>query len=209
MKYILLGDNKKFSTTIPDQLEQINLTKDIVICCPDIDEKTGNPDILFTVDEFIVHNREDLTPNTSIGNIYIYQPRFKFSIPYGIKYNPQSNIPGLEISNREFDKIYGYDLSKKEPLLYENIKIEFNENELCDYICYLKFKYYLKEYNRNVLLSYLKNNKSNGYQINKWTEMLNFHFTKSIIGSENFNGEVYIIYSSYIYINFPNFGNSK
>lgn len=200
MKSIVISDSGSVTSDIVDAVCNIDMTRDVVICCPHW--KTGRKkDADLDVDSFVFRNYTDLRPNDE--RVYTFYPRVKMSVPKGLKpsFNITSQIQGLHITENSVTKIEGVELNSTW------IEDEFPINVMGitgTYTLYTKFIFQLKEYQRALF----SKNKFVGFRIPLDTNIINMYLMAHFFGENTFNpgfyGEVYLIYSNNAYQNFPN-----
>lgn len=201
--------NQKETELAVNELEEIDLTKDGVICVPsiDLDENPNLLEVEFNGYGFNLYNAFNLRLSKNYNFEFI--PRVRLCIPNGLKLEVKSLIPGINCVQSNYDCLQGIIL--KDYQIIPNLNnLIFYANE-CDYQFYNKCEFILKEYDRDLFIKYSQTEFNTTTRININTPIIHFDFLTTFIGN-GYNpkyNEIYIIHSDYIYSNLPDLGGFK
>ena len=201
MHEITIDNNGNVNCDVTAELCNIELTQDIIICCPYSDPLNPN-DIQYDVDDFIMKTRSDLRPDRD--NTYMFYPRAKITVPNGLYLQTNCVIPGMNIIHKDIEKIRGVELNVELPASKDQMQIEISAVK-GEYTYYKKLVYYLKEFNREMFLGGI-GNRHGGIRVPNDINIMTMYFVETFVGGARpFFNEVYIIRSDYLYSRFPDF----
>ena len=201
MHEIVIDEWGNVNCDLQTELCNIELTQDIIICCP-YSAPTAPLDIEYDVDDFIMRSRNDLRPDRD--NTYMFYPRAKIIVPNGLYLQTNCCIPGMHMIHKDIEKIRGIELNMELPHNESNIKFEISAVK-GEYTFYKKMVFYLKEFNRDMFLKGI-GNRHGGIRIPNDINIMTMYFVETFVGGERpYFNEVYIIRSDYLYSRFPDF----
>lgn len=205
MKYININDDDKtYKTDIVEQLCEIDLSKDVIICYPNRDNGEIYDDIVFGTDKFNLYNVFTL-PLLDSEEFQFY-PRIRICAPDGLILHFESKIPGIHIVEKNIEQIKGFEINQN--LELNNLTLNIISSNNKSYNLYSKFIFYLKEYHRKRFLEFINKSKSPHNKILNYNHILDMYFGYSFLGQIEYNfNEIYLIQSNYIYFNLPNLGS--
>ena len=204
MKIITIDDNdqKIQSSDIVQDLIEIDLSQDVVVCTPNSEDTQFN-DVTFNGSGISAFNRFNIKYDKYAN--FTFCPRLKMSIPNGLYPNYLSKIPGLFVIKTDPTEFEGIEVNTPSHLLDKNPNMTCMASTM-NYKCITKIEFTLHEYNRDMFIKYA-NEKFNSIQLVAQNNLVDVMFLKTFIGVESvLYNSFYIIRSSYIYNNFPNFG---
>ena len=207
MKIITIDDNdqKIQSSDIVQDLIEIDLSQDVVVCTPNSEDTQFN-DVTFNGSGISAFNRFNIKYDKYSN--FMFCPRLKMSIPNGLYPTYTCKIPGLFVIKTDLTDFDGIEVNSPAHLLDKNPNLTYVASTM-NYKCITKFEFTLHEYNRDMFIKYA-NEKFNSIQLMAQNNLIDIMFLKTFIGVESMlYNNFYIIRSTYIYNNFPNFGGFK
>lgn len=213
MKEIFISKENQYdpqeSALAVNDLEEINLNKDIIISTPSIDKEDQSffNDVDFNGYGFNIKNCYNLRLSKSYT--FEFVPRVRLCIPNGLKLIITSLIPGLACIHSNYNTLQGIIL--KDYRLLPNLDNLIAYADDINFTFYNKCEFILKEYDRDLFLKYSLDAYKTSTRLNINSNVVSMEFLCTFIGN-GFNpqyNDVYIIHSDYIYNNIPDLGGFK
>lgn len=211
MKEIFISSDNKYdarqSELAVNDLQEIDLTKDVIICCPSIEEESNILEIEFSGYQFKLNNMYNIRLSRDCN--FEFNARIKLCVPNGLKLTSECIIPGLYCIQNQYETTSGVILKDYQIIPTLNNLILYANNN--DYTFYNKVNFILKEYNRDMFTKYAMNKFKTTTRIDANTPIIEIYFITTFIG-DGYNpkyNQVYIIHSDYIYRNLPDLGGFK
>ena len=214
MKEIFISKENKYdaheSALAVNELEEINLNTDVILCSPSIDK--DEDELPFNDIEFNGYGFNIKTfYNLRLSKTYTFDfvPRLRMCIPNGLKPVISCLIPGLSCIHSNYTTLQGVIL--KDYRLLPNIDNLIAYANDGNFTFYNKCEFILKEYNRELFLKYSTETFKTSTRLNKNSSLVDIEFLCTFTGN-GFNptyNEIYIIHSDYIYANIPDLGGFK
>lgn len=208
MKSIVIEDDGKVTTDIVSELCNIELTQDVLIVSP---YTKDFKDIVFEQDQFGIYGRYDYRPDRN--NNYIIYPRIKVCCPQGLSMELYTAIPGMHIANINIEKLQGIELDKSyavDPAAVDNFSSIGLSAIRGEYSIYNKIELVYREFSRDLFMKGISDARFSGLRIPINTKLATLRFVNTFIGQkEQYYNELYLIFSDYLYKQFPNFGGEE
>lgn len=202
IKQITIYPEDRIDTNMVEDLAEIDLTKDVVICCKfskDLN-KIGKQEVNFNVDQFIINtieiNRPKKHPSKIIYNSY---PRIKMTLPNGLFPQFSCILSGLQINNYKSEKKAGIEFKQEIKLIDKLINIKGEKGR---YSLYGTPSFELVETDH---IRFTSENNFMGFRIPLGEELFSLRLLHQFIGQAVDLGNIYLICSSYIHDRLPDF----
>jgi len=202
IKQITIHPEDRIDTNMVDDLSEIDLIKDAIICCKYSNElnKMSKQEVFFDIDQFTVNSLEVNRPKKHPTKIlYDFFPRIKITLPNGIFPQYSCILPGLKINNFKYEKQTGIEFEQEIKLIDRIINIKGEKGR---YSLYGSPSFELIE---NDHIKFTSENNFMGFRIPIGQQIFSLRLLWQFIGQNTDLKNIYLICSSYIYDRLPNF----